>query len=127
VDVDDASARAEVSLAFERYEAALVAHDVDAMNAAFWADARAIRHGPDASQYGYEAIERWRTSAAPVPAGRTLRNTHVTVFGRDVAVVDTEFTYPHTGAVGRQSQTWVRFADGWKIVRAHVSNAVRPS
>lgn len=123
MDVDDESTCIEVRRAFDAYEAALVAHDVDALNAAFWADARTIRHGPDASQYGHEAIAAGRASAAPVPAGRTLRNTRVTAFGRDCAVVDTEFTYPHSGAAGRQSQTWVRFDDGWRIVRAHVSNA----
>ncbi len=25
------------------------------------------------------------------------------------------------GKVGRQMQTWVRFADGWHVVAAHVS------
>ena len=40
----------------------------------------------------------------------------------DVAVASTLF-YRDTapGRVGRQMQTWVRFAEGWKIVAAHVS------
>jgi hypothetical protein len=26
-----------------------------------------------------------------------------------------------SGKVGRQMQTWVRFAEGWRVVAAHVS------
>jgi extradiol dioxygenase family protein len=46
----------------------------------------------------------------------------ITSYGRDTAVASTLFyrdTMP--GKVGRQMQTWVRFAEGWKIVAAHVS------
>ena len=41
-------------------------------------------------------------------------------FGRDFATANIEFvrTAP---AIGRQSQTWVRFPEGWRIVAAHVS------
>ena len=28
---------------------------------------------------------------------------------------------PASGKIGRQMQTWVRFADGWHVVAAHVS------
>jgi extradiol dioxygenase family protein len=31
-----------------------------------------------------------------------------------------------SGKVGRQSQTWVRFDDGWHIVAAHVSVIDKP-
>jgi hypothetical protein len=37
------------------------------------------------------------------------------------AVVTTLFDYPDRAVEGRQSQTWVRFAEGWRIVAAHVS------
>jgi hypothetical protein len=46
----------------------------------------------------------------------------ITTYGRDFAVASTLFhrdTVP--GKVGRQMQSWVRFADGWKVVAAHVS------
>jgi hypothetical protein len=46
----------------------------------------------------------------------------ITTYGRDTAVASTLFYRDATpGKVGRQMQTWVRFAEGWKIVAAHVS------
>jgi len=44
-------------------------------------------------------------------------------FGRDFGSVTLEFERSVNGGVvrGRQSQTWVRMADGWRIVAAHVS------
>jgi hypothetical protein len=36
-------------------------------------------------------------------------------------VVSTLFGYPRGQAEGRQTQTWVRFAEGWRIIAAHVS------
>jgi hypothetical protein len=53
---------------------------------------------------------------------RTLSKTVITTYGRDVAVASTLFHRAASpGKVGRQMQTWVRFADGWLIVAAHVS------
>ena len=37
------------------------------------------------------------------------------------AVVTTLFGYPGPAVEGRQSQLWVRFPEGWRIVAAHVS------
>jgi hypothetical protein len=53
---------------------------------------------------------------------RTLSRTVITTYGRDCAVANTMFhreTMP--GKVGRQSQTWLRFPEGWRVVSAHVS------
>ncbi len=45
----------------------------------------------------------------------------ITTFGHDFATAMTEFRRAGSDRVGRQSQTWVRFADGWRVVAAHVS------
>ena len=37
-------------------------------------------------------------------------------------MVTTRFEYPGGGKLGRQSQTWVRLPQGWRIVTAHVSH-----
>jgi hypothetical protein len=53
---------------------------------------------------------------------RTLSKTVITTFGRDFAMTSTLFhraTAP--GKVGRQTQTWVRFKEGWRIVAGHIS------
>jgi hypothetical protein len=45
----------------------------------------------------------------------------ITTFGRDVATAHTEFRRDESGRGGRQSQTWVRTPEGWRVVSAHVS------
>lgn len=45
----------------------------------------------------------------------------ITAIGRDVAVVDLEFQRLGGTKIGRQSQTWFRTGQGWKILAAHVS------
>jgi hypothetical protein len=39
----------------------------------------------------------------------------------------TEFHRDGSTAIGRQSQTWVRMPDGWRVVAAHVSLLVVPA
>jgi hypothetical protein len=118
---------AEVAAAFEEYERALVANDIDAMNELFWNEPEVVRYGINEVQHGSEAIRAWRASCEPVPASRRLHRTVVTTFGSDHATVSTEFTSDATPLLGRQMQTWVRLGSpgdrglGWKIVAAHVS------
>ena len=110
---------AEVTAVFTAYEQALMTNDVEAMNAAF--SEHAVRYGIAECQYGAEAIAAWRAGADPIPDGRRLGPTVIATFGADTACVSTEFRYPGSSDVGRQTQTWIRLADGWRIVNAHVS------
>jgi ketosteroid isomerase-like protein len=119
-DLDRADVVAEVRAAFEAYEAALVAHDLAALDAAFWADPRVVRFGIADDQVGADAIAAWRRAAGPVTPGRALHDTKVTAFGTDLAIVTTKFTDDARG-VGRQSQVWMRIERRWRIVGAHVS------
>jgi len=112
---------AEVTAAFNRYEAALVANDVPALDGFFWNDPRVIRYALFDNGYGFEAIMKSRRARANVDLRRRLMRTVVTTFRRDFATANTEFRREESGREGRQSQTWVRTAEGWKIVSAHVS------
>jgi len=113
---------AEVREAFGRYEKALVTNDVDTLNALFHRDERTIRYGTQENLYGHEEIAAFRAARSPVGLDRTLCGTVITTYGRDLAVASTLFHRPSlAGKVGRQMQTWVRFAQGWRIVAAHVS------
>ncbi len=113
---------AEVKIAFERYERALVSNDIAILDALFHDDARTIRYGGAENLYGYEAIKSFRAARSPAGLARTLSKTVISTFGRDFAVASTLFHRPATaGKVGRQMQTWVRFPQGWRIVAAHVS------
>jgi hypothetical protein len=121
VQINDPSVVAEVEAEFARYEAALVANDVEALVAFFLDAPTTVRYGIDDAQYGHAELAAFRRSEAIATPPRSLRRTVVTTFGRDFAVADTEFVPTGTDAVGRQSQTWVRTDAGWRVVSAHVS------
>jgi hypothetical protein len=113
---------AEVSAQFARYEKALVTNDVAALDELFRNDAKTIRYGVRENLYGYEEIMAFRAARSPVGLMRRIERTVITTYGRDMAVASTLFHRDNApGKVGRQMQTWVRFAEGWKIVAAHVS------
>ena len=122
MDVDLPEVVAEVSAAFERYEQALVSNDVAALDAMFRDDPRTIRYGGGENLYGYGEIKAFRAGRSPTGLARTLSKTVITTYGRDFAVASTLFQRASApGKIGRQMQTWVRFADGWHVVAAHVS------
>ncbi|NJL38410.1 MAG: DUF3225 domain-containing protein, partial [Leptolyngbyaceae cyanobacterium SM1_4_3] len=70
---------------------------------------------------GYEAIASFRANRPATNLARTLRNTVITTYGQDFATVNTEFQRQGSDKVGRQSQTWLKTPEGWRIVSAHVS------
>ena len=45
----------------------------------------------------------------------------ITTYGRDFATASTEYRRKRSGRRGRQSQTWLRTPEGWRVVAAHVS------
>ncbi|MFV0264329.1 MAG: oxalurate catabolism protein HpxZ [Kluyvera sp.] len=112
---------AEVTEAFYRYEAALVSNDIAVLDALFWHDPRTVRLGAGENLYGIDEIRAFRAARPAAGLQRTLRHTVITTYGEDYAVCSTEFTREGSERIGRQQQTWVRFADGWRIVAAQVS------
>jgi hypothetical protein len=118
---------AEVTAAFERYEEALVTNEVATLGALFRNDPRTIRYGIGENLYGFAEIEAFRAARSPAGLARTLSKTVISTYGRDHAVASTLYhraTMP--GKIGRQMQTWVRFAEGWRVVAAHVSVIEEP-
>lgn len=112
---------AAVTHAFETYEEALIDNDLAVLDGYFWDSEFTVRFGVAESLYGADAIQAYRRQCQPVGPGRTLHDTVVTTFGDAFATVSTRFRDGETDDQGRQMQTWVRFADGWKVVAAHVS------
>jgi len=111
---------AEVAAAFASYEAALAANDVATLNALFWKSPHTLRFGTAENLYGYDAIASFRSARTP-PGERALANTVITSYGTECATANTEYRRPGNPRVGRQSQTWLRLPEGWRIVAAHVS------
>jgi hypothetical protein len=112
---------AQVQSAFERYERALVEGDVAVLTELFWQDPRCVRYGVADRQQGAAQIAAWRRVHPVVPAGRQLRETVVVAVDDRTAVVSTVFGYPGSAVEGRQTQTWARLPEGWRIIAAHVS------
>lgn len=112
--------KAEVEALFAAYEAALMRNDLDILDRTFWHSTFTVRFGTGENLYGIEAIRAFRVARKSGALGRTLKNTQITTYGQDFATTTTEFV--QTGrTVGRQSQTLVCFAEGWRIVSAHIS------
>lgn len=111
----------QVTAAFEAYEAALLANDVDAINAAFWDDPATLRFGIGEMQVGYAAVAAWRATAPPVSPQRTITSRRVLHLAPGAVAVDITFANGSDPSIGRQSQTWIRTDQGWRIARAHVS------
>jgi hypothetical protein len=122
MEIDLPEIVAEVKAVFERYERAVVSNDVETLDQLFHDDSRTIRYGATENLYGYDEIKKFRAARSPVGLARTLSRTVITTYGRDYAVASTLFhrdTAP--GKIGRQTQTWVRCPDGWRVVVGHVS------
>lgn len=119
--IDRPAVLAEVNAAFYRYEQALIGNDIDVLDELFWHDGRTVRYGATENLYGIDQIRDFRRQRPSQGLDRQLENTQITTYGDDMAVASTEFRRPGSERVGRQMQTWVKLACGWRIVAAHVS------
>ena len=120
-DIDHPEVLTDIRRVLADYERALMANDVAALNAFFWADERTTRYGIADRQWGIAQLATFR-AATPAPTfTRTLLHPRITAYGKDLAVAQVEFVRSDTPLRGFQTQTWVRFSEGWKIVAAHVS------
>ena len=112
---------AEVRAAFDRYEDALVHNKVDVLDELFWNSPHTLRYGATENLYGYEAIAAFRAGRPSQGLMRELLRVEITTYGRDCATAHCEFRREGSARTGRQSQTWMRTAQGWRVVAAHVS------
>jgi hypothetical protein len=122
MDINRPDVLAEVQAVFARYERALVANDIAVLDELFWPSEHTVRYGGGGENLvGIEAIRAFRASRSPAGLTRTLANTVITTYGTNFATAMTEFHREGDARTGRQSQTWVRFPEGWRVVAAHIS------
>lgn len=120
-DVNIPEVHAEVTAAFHRYEAALVGNDVAVLDELFWNEEHTLRFGVTENLFSYAEIAEFRASRPSQGLARKLLRTVVTTYGRDFATANTTFLRDGSDRVGRQSHSWLRTSEGWRIVAAHVS------
>ncbi|WP_425405510.1 oxalurate catabolism protein HpxZ [Hwanghaeella sp.] len=119
--INDPDVVQEVTEQFYRYEKALMENDVDTLNTLFWDSPHTIRYGPKEALYGYEEIAGFRAARDVSDIARELTRTVITTYGSNFATAFTEYRRLGSGREGRQTQTWMRAPEGWRIVAAHVS------
>ena len=112
---------AEMVAVFARYKDALVNNKVEVLDELFWNSALTVRYGANENLIGIEAIRAFRNARLAVGLARRLSNAVITTYGTDFATAMTEFHRDGSARHGRQSQTWVRLPQGWRVVAAHVS------
>jgi ketosteroid isomerase-like protein len=112
---------AGVDAAFDEYERALVTNDVAKLDELFFDSPHTLRYGATENLYGYEAIRAFRAARPGTALARTITARVVTSYGDAFAVANIEFRRDGEPRIGRQSQTWMKTPDGWRVVSAHVS------
>ena len=112
---------AEVQAVFARYEAALIGNDRATLDELFWDSPHTLRYGFSENHYGHADIAAFCASLPVQSPPRELLRTVITTYGRDFATANVEFRREGSFQTGRQSQTWMRTHEGWRVVAAHVS------
>ena len=121
MDINLPDVVAEVSAVFDRYEQALVTNNVAVLDELFWNSPHTLRYGVTENLYSYDAIRAFRAGRPAQGLERALLRTEITTYGRDFATANVEFQRANSAKPGRQSQTWMRTPEGWRVVAAHVS------
>ncbi len=121
--INDPDTVAELTSIYPQYEAALINNDIATMQRLFWASPHVVRFGATENLHGIEQIAAFRAARSPANLARRVTRLDITTFGTDFGCVNIEFERDKDGQTqrGRQSQTWVRLPEGWRVVSAHVS------
>jgi hypothetical protein len=121
MDINLPDVLAEVQQVCERYEHALVSNDVAVLDELFWNSPHTLRYGATENLYGYNEIGAFRAARPAQGLARRVLKTVITTYGHDFATANLEFQRDGSAKTGRQSQTWMRTPEGWRVVAAHVS------
>lgn len=121
--INDPEVVAELEALYPQYEQALVENDVEKLVEMFWDGPKVMRFGVTENLYGPEELEAFRKSRPAANLARTVKRLDIVSFGHDFASITLQFERVTGSTIvrGRQSQVWVRFPRGWRIVQAHVS------
>jgi hypothetical protein len=121
--INDPEIIAELAAVYPAYETALVSNDIERMQRLFWASPHVVRFGATENLHGINEIAAFRAARPPANLARHITRLDISTFGRDFGCIHIEFERDKDGAAvrGRQSQTWARLPEGWRVVAAHVS------
>ncbi|MEV8240117.1 AtzH-like domain-containing protein [Microbacterium testaceum] len=115
---------ADLRDAFDAYERAIVANDLDALDAFFAPGPDTLRGDPAGLLVGHEAISGFRSLRGGVPP-RDITDVHYRPLGPDVALLMSVSRF-RGGGRGLQTQVWQRIDGSWLITAAHVAPRTPP-
>ncbi|MEU2204136.1 AtzH-like domain-containing protein [Microbacterium oleivorans] len=110
---------ADLRAAFDAYEAAILANDLDALDAAFAPGAETMRGDGAGLLVGHDTISAFRGVRAGVPP-RTIERIEYRPLADGVALLVSVSRF-RGGGTGLQTQVWERLDGRWLITAAHVT------
>ena len=110
---------ADLRAAFDAYEAAILANDLDALDAAFAPGADTMRGDGAGLLVGHDTISAFRGLRGGVPP-RTIERIEYRPLADDVALLVSVSRF-RGGGTGLQTQVWERLDGRWLITAAHVT------
>lgn len=119
--LNDPAIVSEITAMSDLYETALGENRLETLDRLFYDGPETVRYGVGENLYGADEIAAFRRARTGGSPPRTVLRRVITAIGPDVGTVDLEFQRAGSARTGRQSQTWIRTADGWKVIAAHVS------
>jgi hypothetical protein len=123
MQINDPVVLAQLIACHEVYERALIDNDAEILDSFFWNSPQSIRYGVMENLHGADEIRAFRQQRPKINLDREITRLDIMSFGDSTGIVNLEFMRPMNGVEshGRQTQFWMRFPEGWKIVSAHVS------
>jgi len=119
--INDPQTLDELTFAFLRYERALTSNDIAVLDELFWDSNLTIRYGATENLYGFQEIKEFRNNRSPKNLEREITKQVIITYGYEYGTANIEYKNIATGKLGRQSQTWLKTPQGWRVVSAHVS------
>lgn len=110
----------DLRAAFDAYERAIMANDLDALDAAFATGTGTLRGDAAGLLVGHDAISGFRGLRGGV-APRTIESIEYRPLGGDAALLVSVSRYVD-GGTGLQTQLWQRIDGRWLITAAHVTS-----
>ena len=110
---------ADLRAAFDAYEAAILANDLDALDAAFAPGSDTLRGDGAGLLVGHDAISAFRGTRGGV-SPRVIESIEYRSLGDDLALL-VSVSHFVAGGRGLQTQLWQRIDGRWLIVAAHVT------
>jgi hypothetical protein len=125
--LNDPAVIAELTALHEVYEKALITNDTAVLDSMFWDSPHSLRYGVTENLYGTAEIKEFRKNRPTINLTRGIRRLEIMSFGDSAGVINLEYVRAaDPDRIGRQTQFWIRFPNGWKIVSAHVSLMLGP-